>query len=182
MGTGHPGIFAGGDMIGGARTMTAAVGHGKKAARNIDAWLRGETFRNRRSTRSIPFESLNLPVFLDAERREQERNCRSRSARVRRGGRGLVRARSAIRGQPLPFLRQLLRMRQLLRRLSRAGDHQARQGPLLPLRLRPLHGLRRVLRAVPLPRDRDAPGARRAATDAGRSRENAVPAKFKTRP
>ena len=29
-------------MIGGARTMTAAVGHGKKAARNIDAWLRGE--------------------------------------------------------------------------------------------------------------------------------------------
>src|SRR4051812_32109201 len=33
------GVFAGGDMIGGARTMTAAVGHGKKAARNIDAWL-----------------------------------------------------------------------------------------------------------------------------------------------
>ena len=31
-------------MIGGARTMTAAVGHGKKAARNIDAWLRGEVY------------------------------------------------------------------------------------------------------------------------------------------
>ena len=39
------GIFAGGDMIGGARTMTAAVGHGKKAARNIDAWLRGEVYQ-----------------------------------------------------------------------------------------------------------------------------------------
>jgi len=38
------GIFAGGDMIGGARTMTAAVGHGKKAARNIDAWLRGGVY------------------------------------------------------------------------------------------------------------------------------------------
>ena len=44
MSTGHPGVFAGGDMIGGARTMTAAVGHGKKAARNIDAWLRGEVY------------------------------------------------------------------------------------------------------------------------------------------
>jgi NADPH-dependent glutamate synthase beta subunit-like oxidoreductase len=45
------GIFAGGDMIGGPRTMTAAVGHGKKAARNIDAWLRAAFTKNRRSTR-----------------------------------------------------------------------------------------------------------------------------------
>ena len=42
-------------MIGGARTMTAAVGHGKKAARRIDAWLRGGTYHkppasNRSST------------------------------------------------------------------------------------------------------------------------------------
>ena len=42
--TGRPGIFAGGDAIGGSRTMTAATGHGKKAARAIDAWLRGETY------------------------------------------------------------------------------------------------------------------------------------------
>ena len=27
----------------GDRTVTAAVGHGKKAARHIDAWLRGQT-------------------------------------------------------------------------------------------------------------------------------------------
>ena len=39
--TGHPGIFAGGDMVPAERTVTVAVGHGKKAARNIDAWLRG---------------------------------------------------------------------------------------------------------------------------------------------
>jgi hypothetical protein len=31
-------------MIGGARTMTAAVGYGKKAARYIDAWLRGGVY------------------------------------------------------------------------------------------------------------------------------------------
>ena len=42
--TGHPGIFAGGDMVPSERTVTVAVGHGKKAARNIDAWLRGEVY------------------------------------------------------------------------------------------------------------------------------------------
>jgi 2-oxoacid:acceptor oxidoreductase delta subunit (pyruvate/2-ketoisovalerate family) len=39
--TGHPGIFAGGDMVPADRTATVAIGHGKKAARSIDAWLRG---------------------------------------------------------------------------------------------------------------------------------------------
>jgi len=41
--TGHPGLFAGGDMVPADRNVTIAVGHGKKAAHNIDAWLRGET-------------------------------------------------------------------------------------------------------------------------------------------
>ena len=41
--TGHPGVFAGGDMVPAERTVTVAIGHGKKAARNIDAWLRGTT-------------------------------------------------------------------------------------------------------------------------------------------
>ena len=41
MATGHPGVFAGGDMVSGERTATVAVGHGKRAARTIDAWLRG---------------------------------------------------------------------------------------------------------------------------------------------
>ncbi|MFR0354594.1 NAD(P)-binding protein [Streptomyces sediminimaris] len=39
--TGHDGIFAGGDMVPADRTVTVAVGHGKKAARHIDAYLRG---------------------------------------------------------------------------------------------------------------------------------------------
>ena len=42
--TGHPGIFAGGDMVPGERTVTVGIGHGKLAARNIDAWLRGKTW------------------------------------------------------------------------------------------------------------------------------------------
>jgi NADH dehydrogenase FAD-containing subunit len=39
--TGYPGIFAGGDMVPAERTVTVAIGHGKKAARNISAWLQG---------------------------------------------------------------------------------------------------------------------------------------------
>ena len=39
--TGCPGVFAGGDMVPSKRTVAVAIGHGKKAARNIDAWLRG---------------------------------------------------------------------------------------------------------------------------------------------
>ena len=40
--TGCPGVFAGGDMVPDERTVTVGVGHGKKAARFIDAYLRGE--------------------------------------------------------------------------------------------------------------------------------------------
>jgi NADPH-dependent glutamate synthase beta subunit-like oxidoreductase len=64
--TGQPGIFAGGDVIGGIRTMTAATGHGKKAARAIDAWLRGETYAAPEKSPGVEFGMLNLPLFLDA--------------------------------------------------------------------------------------------------------------------
>jgi 2-oxoacid:acceptor oxidoreductase delta subunit (pyruvate/2-ketoisovalerate family) len=40
--TGSPGIFAGGDMVPAERTVTVGIGHGKKAARSIDAWLRSQ--------------------------------------------------------------------------------------------------------------------------------------------
>jgi formate dehydrogenase beta subunit len=66
--TGRPGIFAGGDAIGGIRTMTAATGHGKKAARAIDAWLRGETYEAPAKSPPVEFGMLNLPLFLDAGR------------------------------------------------------------------------------------------------------------------
>jgi NADPH-dependent glutamate synthase beta subunit-like oxidoreductase len=65
------GVFAGGDMIGGPRTMTAAVGHGKKAARHIDAWLRGGVYQKAAPHPPIPYELMNLTVFLDAARRQQ---------------------------------------------------------------------------------------------------------------
>jgi len=43
--TGQPGVFAGGDLISGDRTVTSAVGEGKRAARQIDAWLRAQPYQ-----------------------------------------------------------------------------------------------------------------------------------------
>jgi formate dehydrogenase (NADP+) beta subunit len=65
--TGHSGIFAGGDMVPGERTVTASVGHGKRAARYIDAWLRGERYQRPTKHPLATFDMLHLPVYSDAE-------------------------------------------------------------------------------------------------------------------
>ena len=41
MATNRPGVFAGGDVSPGERSVTVAVGHGRRAAAGIDAWLSG---------------------------------------------------------------------------------------------------------------------------------------------
>ena len=64
--TGRPGIFAGGDMAPGERTVTAAVGHGKKAARHVDAWLRGQPRQALAKHPVAGFDQLNLPIYADA--------------------------------------------------------------------------------------------------------------------
>ncbi len=69
--TGCPGVFAGGDMVPSERTVTVAVGHGKKAARHIDAWLRGTEVASRPKHDTATFEKLNLWYFGDAARRQQ---------------------------------------------------------------------------------------------------------------
>jgi NADPH-dependent glutamate synthase beta subunit-like oxidoreductase len=63
--TGKPGIFAGGDLIPCERTVTVAVGGGKKAARNIDAWLRSTTYATAAKSTVVTFDMLNLPIFSD---------------------------------------------------------------------------------------------------------------------
>ena len=65
--TGHPGIFAGGDMVPSERTVTVAVGHGKRAARHIDAWLRGSAYDKPAKHPVVDFAMLNLPIYADAE-------------------------------------------------------------------------------------------------------------------
>ncbi|MEX1185220.1 MAG: NAD(P)-binding protein [Gemmatimonadaceae bacterium] len=69
--TGHPGIFAGGDMVPSERTVTTAVGHGKKAARHIDAWLRGGAYRSPPKHPVVSFEMLQLPIYSDADQAAQ---------------------------------------------------------------------------------------------------------------
>jgi formate dehydrogenase beta subunit len=65
--TGHPGIFAGGDMVAGERTVTVSVGHGKRAARHIDAWLRGGRYHPAMKHPLVSFAMLQLPVYSDAD-------------------------------------------------------------------------------------------------------------------
>jgi formate dehydrogenase (NADP+) beta subunit len=65
--TGHPGVFAGGDMVPSERTVTVAVGHGKRAARDIDAWLHGSVHEAPPKHPVVSFPMLHLPVFSDAD-------------------------------------------------------------------------------------------------------------------
>ena len=69
--TGHAGIFAGGDMVRGERTVTVGIGNGKLAARNIDAWLRGTTWVHPASHELASFEMLNTWYYSDAPKSRQ---------------------------------------------------------------------------------------------------------------
>jgi 2-oxoacid:acceptor oxidoreductase delta subunit (pyruvate/2-ketoisovalerate family) len=64
--TGHAGIFAGGDMVPSERTVTVAVGHGKKAARHIDAWLRGAAYAPPEKHELASINKLNAWYYADA--------------------------------------------------------------------------------------------------------------------
>lgn len=64
--TGHSGIFAGGDMVPAERNVTVAIGHGKKAARNIDAWLNGRETAVNVKNELASFDKLNTWYYSDA--------------------------------------------------------------------------------------------------------------------
>lgn len=66
-----PGIFAGGDAVPSDRTVTIGVGHGKRAAHQIDAWLAGHDATERPKHDLASFEKLNLWYFGDARRNTQ---------------------------------------------------------------------------------------------------------------
>ena len=98
--TGHPGIFAGGDMVPAERTVTVGIGHGKLAARNVDAWLRGERYaappaaragrlrlaqhlvlRRRAARRSSPQLELRAGASRPSTRSSAGSTSRTRSSR-----------------------------------------------------------------------------------------------------
>ena len=69
--TGVPGIFAGGDAVPSQRTVTVGVGHGKRAARAIDAWLRGDAVHRAPKHPLASLDRLNLWYFGVHDRREE---------------------------------------------------------------------------------------------------------------
>jgi len=71
--TGHDGIFAGGDMVPSDRSVTIAVGHGKHAARHIDAYLSGSKYVRGARHELIGHERLHIWYRTDAPQKAQER-------------------------------------------------------------------------------------------------------------
>lgn len=64
--TGRSGIFAGGDMVPSERTVTVAVGHGKNAARHINAFLHGKAYEPTPKRPLAAFDGLNTWYYSDA--------------------------------------------------------------------------------------------------------------------
>ncbi len=72
--TGYEGIFAGGDMLPGEnRSSTIAIGHGKKAAKYIDAYLKQEVFQKTDKHPTAGFRKLHMWYKTDAPQKEQDK-------------------------------------------------------------------------------------------------------------
>jgi 2-oxoacid:acceptor oxidoreductase delta subunit (pyruvate/2-ketoisovalerate family) len=76
--TGRPGVFAGGDVVAADRTVTSAVGAGKRAARAIDAWLRVEVYRPPARPDLASADRLHPWYYSDAPATVQERLAAAR--------------------------------------------------------------------------------------------------------
>jgi NADPH-dependent glutamate synthase beta subunit-like oxidoreductase len=76
--TGRPGVFAGGDAVASDRTVTSAVGQGKRAARQIDAWLRGEAYESPVRPAPATAERLQPWYYADAPATVQSRLAAAR--------------------------------------------------------------------------------------------------------
>lgn len=71
MATGITGVFAGGDMVAGGGSATHAIGHGKRAARVIDAYLRAEPYRPPAKAELAGYERLETWYYGDAPRSQR---------------------------------------------------------------------------------------------------------------
>ena len=66
--TGRAGVFAGGDAVPAERSVTVGVGHGRRAAAAIDAWLAGTRAPLPASSPLAGFAALNTWYYTDATR------------------------------------------------------------------------------------------------------------------
>ena len=66
-----PGIFAGGDMVPGERSVTIAVGHGKKAARYINGYLQEDPYLPPDKHPVVGFDKLHVWYRTEAPSQQQ---------------------------------------------------------------------------------------------------------------
>ena len=66
--TGRPGLFAGGDMVPAVRSATVGIGHGRRAAASIDAWLRRTDPEPADGPSEATYERLHPWYYTDASR------------------------------------------------------------------------------------------------------------------
>lgn len=71
--TGLKGVFAGGDMVPSERTVTVAIGHGKKAARYIDAYLHGHEYFPPAKHQLASLSRMNTWYYADAPHQVREK-------------------------------------------------------------------------------------------------------------
>jgi NADPH-dependent glutamate synthase beta subunit-like oxidoreductase len=69
--TDRAGLFAGGDMVPGVRSVTVAAGHGKAAARHIDAYLQQTAHTGAPKHETATFDKLHVWYFADAPKQQQ---------------------------------------------------------------------------------------------------------------
>ncbi len=68
MKTGLDGVFAAGDVVPSQRSVTTALGHGKKVARAIDAWLNGQSYQPAPQNEVATFDKMEPWYYSDAPR------------------------------------------------------------------------------------------------------------------
>ncbi len=71
--TTRSGVFAGGDVVVGERSVTIAIGHGRRAAESLDDWLAGRQAAPDPPVDLAPYEALNTWYFEDADRTHRPR-------------------------------------------------------------------------------------------------------------
>lgn len=72
--TGHEGIFAGGDMLPGEnRSATIAIGHGKKAAKYINAFIAQQPFVKLEKHPTAGYRKLHMWYETEAPQKEQDK-------------------------------------------------------------------------------------------------------------
>ncbi len=180
--TGYAGIFAGGDMVPSERTVTVGVGHGKKAARHIDAWLSGTAYAPPPKHELATFDKMNPWYYSDAPKTVRPMlELARRTSTFDEVVSGLDESNALVRGPPLPVLRQLLRVRQLLRRVPRQCRDQARSGQALRVQFRLLQGLRHLRVRMPVRRDQDGAGVDLTARPCGGHHAGAATTKTRDR-